>query len=427
MTAAMRLEDPMIVEQLAEVSAQRANADTKPVRDAVDRVRQALDKYERSAVDRAQRRLTRVMLEAIGHSGELTSKIVAEHESEEAEALRAAMAELSPLIAPPSVPAVLCVVPPPPPSSEAAPPETARDAVAPPSPAVEVASTDPTLGREATAEEIVRVEAVINEIEALDTSWSAQPRERLTHHLKAVAAEMRHLLMTFPRRHVLRWKLEKMPQKLHCICRDSGVVEFINGVGSNTKGNWEAIAQRERRAVAMFDQNASRPAQASPPKSKTHQSRSSSVAKLGDVLGPKLSVVLAEPAPLPSSDADATRWPRLRELLGGKKLMIVGGVARPERARTIEARTGIVVEWEAIDKNAPRQVEGVVRRLEGGSVAACLVAEGVMAHKDYRRIEAACRAGRNRAAVLFAFCHRGGGAQIDDALDSLEKRLTNGR
>ena len=250
---------------------------------------------------------------------------------------------------------------------------------------------------------------LIAEVGALEAGWEQQPIERLTHQLKAVAAEMRLRLTTFPHRHELRWQLGKLPSRLHCVCRDSRVPEFINGVGSNTTGDWETIARKHRREVQLFDQNAGRPGA---PKS---------IAKLGDVLGPKLSVVASGVAP--SSDSDASRWLRLREVLRGKKLMLIGGNARPERVRTIEARTGIIVEWETIDKNAPRQVESIVRRIEGGSVAACLIAEGAMSHKDYRRVEKACRATRSRAAILFAFCHRAGGAQIDDALDTLEKRL----
>lgn len=397
--AAVRLEEPMIVaEQLAEVSTARAKADTRLVREAIDRVRQSLEQYERSAVERAQRRLTAVMLQAIGHSGELTSTVVAEHASDEARALLDAIAELTPMLSPPTsfVPAL--EVP------------ASAPSIEPPPPSAPAPVSRPE--RQATMAEIEHVTKLIAEVGALEVGWEDQPTERLTHQLKAVAAEMRLRLTTFPHRHELRWSLEKLPSRLHCVCRDSNVPDFINGVGSNTTGDWEGIARTHRRAVHLFDQNASRP---KVPKS---------IATLGDVLGPKLRVVVSD-APPPSSDSDASRWLRLRDVLRGKKLMLIGGNARPERVRTIEARTGIVVEWETIDKNAPRQVESIVRRIEGGSVAACLIAEGSMSHKDYRRIEKACRATRSRSAVHFAFCHRAGGAQIDDALDTLEKRLAD--
>jgi hypothetical protein len=406
MTAAVvRLEEPMIVaEQLAEVSTARAKADTRLVREAIDRVRQSLEQYERSAVERAQRRLTAVMLQAIGHSGELTSTVVAEHDSDEARAVLDAIAELTPMLSPP-----ISLVPAP--RGDADAPASAPSVESPPPPPSAPAPVSRP-ERQATMAEIEHVTKLIAEVGALEIGWEEQPTERLAHQLKAVAAEMRLRLTTFPHRHEMRWSLEKLPSRLHCVCRDSNVPDFINGVGSNTTGDWETIARKHRRAVYLFDQNASRP---KAPKS---------IAKLGDVLGPKLSVVMTD-APPPSSDSDASRWLHLREVLRGRKLMLIGGNARPERVRTIEARTGIVVEWETIDKNAPRQVESIVRRIEGGSVAACLIAEGSMSHKDYRRVEKACRATRSRSAILFAFCHRAGGAQIDDALDTLEKRIAD--
>ena len=417
MTSAIRLEEPMLTEQLAEASAERAKMDTQPIRDKVDRVRQALDKYEQSAIERAQRRLTVVMLEAIGHVG---SAVSAEHETDEARGLLDAIADLTTVLQDPADVASTPVPLAPLSYTDAC---AARDEAAPAS----TPSTPPTTltplhkpEREATDAEVARVNELIAEIAILDRKWAEQPRERLTHHLKAVAAEMRHLLITFPHRHPLRWTLEKLPSQLHCICRDSQVTDFIRGVGSNAMGDWESIRRHERRAMDLFDQNASR----------TKAKEPKSLATLGDVLAPKLATklhIVADTPPPPSSDSTAMRWPYLREALRNKKLMLIGGKARPERTRTFEGRTGIEFEWETIDKDAPRQVESIVRRIEGGSVVACLIAEGMMSHKDYRRIEAACKATRNRSPVPFAQCDRAGGVQIDVALDALERRFASAK
>lgn len=395
----MLAERPMIVEQLAEVSAARAKLDTKAVREAVAEAREALDLYEQSAIERAERRLTRVMLEAIGHTGELTSTVPAEHEAVETVRLLGAVGALTALLAAPSATTL--------PSEAPSVKDEAPVHVAPPL----VLKPE----RAATAEEIERIEKLFVEVCELEGHWKGQPRERLTHQLKAIAAEVRQLILVFPHAHTKRWDLEKLPSKLHCVVRDASM-EFINGIGSTSTGDWNAIAQRERRAVMLFDRRVSNPVV---PKK---NSGGGGMAKLGDVLGPKLlRVVKPEPAEPASTagDANASRWIQLRALLHGKKLMVVGGLAEGERSRTLEKRTGMTVEWGTIDKHSPRQVESLVRRIEGGSVVACLIAEGIMSHKDYNRIDAACR----RADILSAFCGRAGSAQIDEALDTLERRL----
>ena len=174
----MLAERPMIVEQLAEVSAARAKLDTKAVREAVAEAREALDLYEQSAIERAERRLTRVMLEAIGHTGELTSTVPAEHEAVETVRLLGAVGALTALLAAPSATTL--------PSEAPSVKDEAPVHVAPPL----VLKPE----RAATAEEIERIEKLFVEVCELEGHWKGQPRERLTHQLKAIAADIHRVL-----------------------------------------------------------------------------------------------------------------------------------------------------------------------------------------------------------------------------------------
>ena len=426
MTAAIRLEETTIAEQLAQVAAARAERETAPLCTTIGCVRQALDKYERSAIERAQRRLTRTMLLAIGDSGELTGPVPEEHESGEACELRAALSALlltpSPVATPAEQPANdSCVVP----VSGATIVHTARtwgespvilrlpegeefrgaptEPSPPPSSRAAPAST-----RQATPQDVQHVAALAAEMSVLEQQWQAQPKQRMGQQIRAIAAEMRQLLGVFPHGHNLRWELESLPSRLHVLVRDSDVDGFVNGIARNSTGDWPILAQRHRREMFAFDQRAKNPK----PKN-LHVHAPKGLATIGDAIGHALRV-----APAPA--VDTCRWPKLRAALGGKKLMLVGGsTTQPEKVRATRERTGIDMEWEAIAKDAPRRGESIVRRIASGGVPACLVAEAFMSHQQYYRIEAAFRT----AGVPFAFCDRVGTASVEQAFDSLEAKL----
>jgi hypothetical protein len=403
MTTAIALEMSMLTDQLSNTTLARAEQDTKPVRDLIERVRGALDRYEHGVIERAQRRLTRTMLLAIGHSGELTSAVPEEYEADDTVELLSACHALTSTLQPPvetihdvPVQAPLQTQPCPPP------PESAPASV----PAPDVAPVSRPLGPAPTAAELQAAKKLIDEVSALEGDWAQQPAERLRHHLQALAAEARQQLSTYPSTHDLRWHLAKLPSKLHVIHRDAHVVEFVKGFSSNTSGDWAAIAKQARRAVQEFDQRLAR--RASPKKP--------SLATMGDVLGAKLRVVAPEVNP------NAARWPGLRAATADKKLLLIGGTSmKPERIKGIQERAGITMAWEGIDKHAPRQVESLVRRIAGGNVAACLFAEGMMSHKDFYRMEASCKS----TGVPYAFCDKAGALAVEQALDVVEGRFSD--
>jgi hypothetical protein len=408
MTTAIRLEEPMLVtEQLNEVSAARAAQDTKPIRDAVDRVRQALDRYERSAVERAQQRLTRVMLQAIGH--QLTAMIPAEHETEDAARLREAFAALEPMLLPPpelpaaAAPLVIAVVEPEPP----APPPSATAVRSVPRPAP-------------SPQTVAQAESLLAEVRDLAAGWRTCPKPRLHHQLQAVAAEMRHLLTVFPRDHELRWALEKLPTTLHLLCKEVEVTEYIHGISSGAVGDWLKIATIHRRAIAKFDRDADEPisvARDAAPKAKR-----TGFATLGDKLGDVLGPLAATATPEQVVNENAHRWPALRAMLQDRPVLLIGGIVKPDRLDTIRLRTGVSVDWLPIDRGANGDAESATRRIEAGNVAACIIAHKFIGHSDWDRLDRACKS----SGTPYAHCGKAGTAAVEEAFDRLEKRLARG-
>ncbi len=117
-------------------------------------------------------------------------------------------------------------------------------------------------------------------------------------------------------------------------------------------------------------------------------------------------------------------WPELpalrKRIEGGGRVMVVGGWQCNDKIQLVRERLGLEIEWCQTDKNKPNAVDEAVSRVKGGKVVAVVVLEGLVSHKDWKRIVAAS----DGASVPRANAYRGGVGSLETAFVEIERKLT---
>ena len=107
--------------------------------------------------------------------------------------------------------------------------------------------------------------------------------------------------------------------------------------------------------------------------------------------------------------------------MGQRALVIAGGLRKEAKLQAIQQRFGVTIEWHEIDSDAQRDVEAIVNRLRSGRVGAVVILNGLMAHKVWGKIVAACA----QYNVPYVTAATGGTGAIEQAFNDLERRLAS--
>jgi hypothetical protein len=182
----------------------------------------------------------------------------------------------------------------------------------------------------------------------------------------------------------------------------------VFGLSRTHRGNWAALARkaredRERRGAAA--QRANRMA-----------SYSSSRMPVG------------KPATDPGEDDGGEDAPLDVPLLAARsraaQVVIVGGVAKPEKLARVRRSTGIAVEWVGLDAGkSAATVASLAKRIREGRLAALVFLNGLMDHKQSEPLLAAAR----EVGLPTAYADKAGGAALARAFLELEKRCGGGK
>ena len=119
------------------------------------------------------------------------------------------------------------------------------------------------------------------------------------------------------------------------------------------------------------------------------------------------------------------QWPEMpllrAKIEDGKALLLVGGFKREEKLRVVKERFGLEVEWYETDPVCPRMSEDAVNRVKGGKVAAVVLLNGFMMHKDFKRVSDACE----NLGVPCTLGERGGVGSLDTAFSEIERQCSS--
>jgi hypothetical protein len=184
----------------------------------------------------------------------------------------------------------------------------------------------------------------------------------------------------------------------------------VFGLSRSHKGDWAAIARRVR------DEREGRASAPDRPSGLTH--RISIPAQVEVAAATDDDAVPAEDEQR-ESDAPLA-LPNLRAAAADAEVVMVGGMVKREKLDRVRARTGIPVEWIglAAGKSAAA-VASLAKRIREGRIAALVVLNGLMQHKEYEPLIAAAR----EHGLPVAYADKAGKGALVKAFVELEERL----
>lgn len=420
----------MDLDRLKSAVDAKVQAELRPVREKLARLRAALDAYEKHAEVETEARLQASILAALGQEPEGPSK-----ETEEAaRLLREALSDVLSLVDEDTPPESA-------PTTETAPlvpeeplPEAVVAALTT-NPLVEALSTLPAFqeleeakkngayqpGEAAPASfrELMEADSakepkilpsdfrmakdLLDKVEKMRRSDpKAEHAIRLGIVIQILAAETRAMMEKIPEGHHLHWQLSQSIPVLTRIKGEGGVTDFIKGLKRGSEGDWARIAIDAKKRLSQYDKDAGGEEPA-PPSSEPKIAKKKSASKEAD-----------EPV--------SYQWPalpKLRERVKSAPLCLVGGMNVPGKVESVKERFGFDVEWLNIDHGNPRAADGIIRKIRNGNIGAAILLEKFMAHTDWRKLADACTS----AGVPYAMGDKGGIAAIDTALKEMERRL----
>jgi len=124
-------------------------------------------------------------------------------------------------------------------------------------------------------------------------------------------------------------------------------------------------------------------------------------------------------APKPVVVPKSSPYPRLQKAFPTKGIMMVGGFKVPGKLESIVANYGIHLDWVVFEKGSPRIIDSIEARIKNGKVGAVIILEGLMTHKDFRKISAACKV----KDVPYAMGDKGGNGALGKAFQQLEAKV----
>ncbi len=357
----------------------KIQAEKKPLADALARLRAALNSYEGAFDQDAERRVVGAMLAALGQDAPEPTPGLEKARTE----LRLALEAVSKHVVHAEL-ARIAEQPSPPPKE--------------PDPFVPAADAPPPASAEALAVDVEAARALLDEIN--DYKPQDDSEMRFVQVLRAFAAESRMYMVRIPSNHPIHWQLSQTIRYLSKLNFEHNLQKvYVRGLGRTQHDDWERLSREARGWLAKFDQDAEAPAPSQAPKS-----RPSAPGKKDD-------------------SKNAHSWPALRalraRLAGGKEVLFVGGWRCDDKVRLVKERFGLEVEWYETDPQKPRFADSAVSKVKGGRVAAVVLLEGFITHKDANRIVDAAAA----VGVPLAMANRAGVASLETAFNEIERKL----
>ena len=267
-----------------------------------------------------------------------------------------------------------------------------------PSGVVEAPQDEPGLPENDGFDE-TEVRDVITRAERLGGNrWKEQDPIRLFSVLQAMTAEVRYWQEHIPSSSHLHWQLGQCVKMLAAIKYDSGIQEFVRGLALGQTGDWLRIARDANNAVWKFDQDVAKALKkaATPVSSKSPKT-------------PKVEVV----------DDRTFSWPELtalRDCTKTRPLVLVGGIAVPNKITSIHERFGFEVEWVEVYRNKGDGAS--VARVSNGTVGAVIILEKFLGHKTSDKIVEVCKA----QGIPWAYGGNAGLATLQRAMEQINNR-----
>jgi hypothetical protein len=184
----------------------------------------------------------------------------------------------------------------------------------------------------------------------------------------------------------------------------------VFGLSRSHKGDWAAIARRVR------DEREGRASAPDRPSGLTHRISIPAQVEVAAATDDD-----AVPAEDDQRESDAPlALPNLRAAAADAEVVMVGGMVKREKLDRVRARTGIPVEWIglAAGKSAAA-VASLAKRIREGRIAALVVLNGLMQHKEYEPLIAAAR----EHGLPVAYADKAGKGALVKAFVELEERL----
>jgi hypothetical protein len=184
----------------------------------------------------------------------------------------------------------------------------------------------------------------------------------------------------------------------------------VFGLSRAHKGDWAAIARRVR------DEREGRSSVPDRPSGLTHR-----ISIPAQVEGVAVADVAAVSVEDDQGEIDAPlSLPRLRAAAAAAEVVMVGGLVKREKLDRVRARTGIEVEWIglAAGKSAAA-VTALAKRIRAGRLAALVLLNGLMNHKESEPLVAAAR----EVDLPVAYADKAGKGSLVKAFVELEKRV----
>lgn len=125
------------------------------------------------------------------------------------------------------------------------------------------------------------------------------------------------------------------------------------------------------------------------------------------------------PPPPPPISVNGRQLSHLSRHLQALPLVIVGGVAHPERLVGLDPHLPGSVEWVETTRQGTHAIGNLERRIREGRICALLVVEGSLSHKHYDPLVAATR----HVSVPCAYAGKGGKAALIGALQELDAMM----
>lgn len=186
----------------------------------------------------------------------------------------------------------------------------------------------------------------------------------------------------------------------------------IFGLSRSHRGNWAALARkaredRERRGLASL-------------RAERMASYSSSRMPVGRAAAEAADAVEDDGAGGGGGSDDAPLdLPRLAALAKGRQVVVVGGVARPEKLARVRKITAIAVEWLGLDAGrSAAAVTALAKRIRDGRLGALVLLNGLMDHKQSEPLMSAAR----EVGLPVAYADKAGRGALARAFLELEKR-----
>ena len=214
------------------------------------------------------------------------------------------------------------------------------------------------------------VRAVLGRVDALGGhKWAEQEKIRLFSVIQGLTAEVRYWQQHVTTSSHLHWQLGQSVKMLAAIKYESKIEEFVRGLAQSQTGDWLRIARDANNAVWKFDQDAKKAlkkAAQPPPSAKT----------------PKVE-----------EEERTFSWPALPALRDCTKthpLVLVGGIAVPNKIASIHERFGFEVEWVEVYRNKGDGAS--VARVSNGTVGAVIILEKFLGHRTSEKLVEVCKA-----------------------------------